>query len=109
MVWIGLGAAIISEVTATLALRASDGLTRLWPSVLVVAGYGLAFVLLGQSLKTIGVGTAYAMWSGLGTVGATAGGWVLFAEQLNVTAIVGIVLVVAGVVVMNLAGSVTHG
>lgn len=109
MGWIVLGAAIVAEVTATLALRGSDGLTRLWPSVVVVAGYGLAFFLLAQALKNLGVGTAYAMWSGFGTVGATVGGWALFGERLTITVIAGMALVVAGVTVMNLSGRVTHG
>lgn len=109
MVWMVLGAAIVAEVTATLALRGSDGLTRLWPSALVVAGYSLAFFLLAQALKSLGVGTAYAMWSGLGTVGAAIGGWALFGERLTITAIAGMALVVAGVTVMNLPGRMTHG
>lgn len=104
-----LGAAIVAEVTATLALRGSDGLTRLWPSVLVVGGYGLAFMLLAQALKSLGVGTAYAMWSGLGTVGAAVGGWALFGERLTITVVAGIALVVGGVTVMNLPGRMTHG
>jgi small multidrug resistance pump len=75
MVRIALGATIITEVTATLALRDSDGLTCLWPSVVVAAGYGLAFLLPVQALKSLGVGTACAMWSGLGMVGAAVGRW----------------------------------
>lgn len=109
MVWTSLGTAIIAEVTATLALRGSNGLTRLWPSVVVIVGYGLAFFLFAQTLKSLDVGTAYAMWSGLGTVGAAAGGWVLFGERLTITVVAGMALIVAGVTIMNLSGRMTHG
>lgn len=108
MVWVLLGTAIASEVMATLALRASRGFTVLLPSVLVVLGYGLAFVLLAQTLKHIGVGTAYATWSGLGTVGAAVGGMLLFGERLTVWGVLGIALVVAGVALLNLAGGASH-
>ena len=78
---------------------------------MVVVGYGLAFFLLAQALKSLGIGTAYAMWSGLGTVGAAVGGWALFGERLTITVIVGMALVVAGVKrsLKNLSGRMTHG
>jgi small multidrug resistance pump len=108
MAWFLLLGAIVSEVTGTMALRGSQGFTRLWPSVVVVVGYGAAFVLLAQVLKSIGVGPTYAIWSGLGTVGALAGGYLLFGERLPRMALVGAGLVIAGVVVMNAAG-LGHG
>ena len=108
MAWVLLGLAIVAEVSATLALRASEGFSRLQPSVVVVVGYGLAFVLLAQALRTIGVGPAYAVWSGVGTVGAALGGRLLFGEPLTAASVAGIGLVVAGVVVMNLGGGVSH-
>lgn len=109
MGWVLLGLAITAEVTATLALRASEGLTRWLPSAVVVLGYVLAFALLSQVLKTIGVGPAYATWSGLGTVGAAIGAWLLFGERLNAMAVVGIALIIVGVGVLNLGGTTDHG
>ena len=103
--WVWLGIAITAEVTATLALRASYGFTRWWPSVVVVVGYGAAFILLSQVLKTIGVGLAYATWSGLGTAGAAVGAWLLFGERFSGLAIAGIALIIVGVGVLNLAGT----
>jgi small multidrug resistance pump len=109
MGWLLLGLAIASEVTATLALRASAGMTRPGPVTLVILGYVTAFALLAQVLKDLGVGPAYATWSGLGTVGAALGGWMLFSERLTPMTIGGMVVVVSGVVIMNLGGGVTHG
>ena len=109
MAWILLGLAIAAEVAGTLALKASKGFSLLVPSLVVVAGYGIAFVLLAQALETIGVGPAYATWSGLGTVGAAVGAAVVFGERLTVWTAVGIALVIAGVLVMNLFGDVSHG
>ncbi|MEV6398758.1 multidrug efflux SMR transporter [Streptomyces sp. NPDC051907] len=100
--------AIVSEVIATLALRASHGLSRLGPSLLVVAGYATAFVLLAQALKTLNVGPVYAIWSGVGTVGAFLGGVFLFDEPVRPATIVGVVLVVVGVAVMYLGGGMEH-
>ncbi|MFF3289996.1 DMT family transporter [Streptomyces sp. NPDC003023] len=96
--------AIVSEVIGTLALRASHGLSRLGPSVLVVAGYGAAFVLLAQALKSLNVGPVYAIWSGVGTVGAFVGGVLLFDEPVKPATLIGIGLVIVGVAVMYLGG-----
>jgi small multidrug resistance pump len=100
--------AIVSEVIATLSLRASHGLTRLGPTALVVVGYGVAFVLLAQALKTLNVGPVYAIWSGVGTVGAFLGGVVLFDEPVKPATLVGIALVIIGVVVMYVGGGMEH-
>ncbi|MCX4821970.1 multidrug efflux SMR transporter [Streptomyces sp. NBC_01142] len=100
--------AILSEVIATLALRASHGLSRLGPTALVVIGYGTAFVLLAQALKTLNVGPVYAVWSGVGTVGAFLGGVLLFDEPVRAATVVGIALVVLGVAVMYLGGGMEH-
>ncbi len=105
MGWVFLAVAILSEVAGTLSLKASDGLTRPVPSLLVAAGYVTAFVMLAQALRTIGVGPAYATWSGLGTVGAALGAWWLFNEELDPVAVAGIALIIAGVAVLNLAGA----
>jgi small multidrug resistance pump len=100
--------AILSEVTGTLALRASHGLTRPAPSILVLIGYGLAFVLLAQALKSLNVGPVYAVWSGVGTVGAFAGGVLFFDEQVRPATIAGVVLIILGVAVMYLGGGLEH-
>ena len=99
--------AIISEVIGTLSLKASDGFTHFWPSVVVVIGYGLAFTLLAQTLKSLGVGPTYATWSALGTVGAAVGGWLIFGEKMSPLSIGGMGIVIAGIVIMQW-GSVTR-
>ncbi|MGW6915530.1 DMT family transporter [Kitasatospora sp. NPDC054939] len=103
-----VGAAIVAEVTATLALRASHGLTRLGPGIVVAVGYAAAFVLLAQALKSLNVGPVYAVWSGLGTVGALVGGVVAFGEPLKPASVAGAALVVAGVAVLYLGGGMNH-
>ena len=94
--------AIASEVVGTAALKASEGFVRLGPTMLVVVGYGLTFYLLGLALKQIPLGVAYAIWSGLGTAGAVLAGVLLWRESLNLAGVVGIALIVAGVLVLNL-------
>ncbi|MFI9721842.1 DMT family transporter [Streptomyces sp. NPDC052396] len=103
-----IAGAILSEVIATLSLRASHGLTRIGPTIILVIGYGAAFVLLSQALKTLNVGPVYAIWSGLGTVGAFAGGVLLFGERIRPATVAGVVLVVIGVAVMYLGGGMEH-
>lgn len=100
--WLLLGGAIVAEVIATSALKASAGFTRLGPSLLVVLGYGIAFWLLSLTLRSIPVGIAYAVWSGLGTVLIALAGWGLYGQRLDAPAIAGMALIVAGVLVMNL-------
>jgi len=99
--WIFLLTAIISEVIATSALKSSDGFSRLWPSVLVVLGYGIAFYCLALSLKVIPMGVAYGIWSGIGIVLITLVGWLLFDQKLDLPALLGIALIASGVIVMN--------
>lgn len=106
--WLFLSAAILAEVIATSALKASEGFTRLWPSLLVLCGYGVAFYLLALTLRVIPVGIAYAVWSGVGMVLICLVAWLWFGQTLDAAAILGIVLIVAGVVVLNLSGSVVH-
>lgn len=95
-------AAVIFEVIGTSALKASDGFTRLGPSLLTALAYALAFYLLALTLRTMPVGIAYALWSALGVVLIALIGWVYYRQVLDVPAIVGLVLIVAGVVVINL-------
>jgi len=99
--WLFLAIAIVSETIATSALKASDGFTRLLPSVAVVAGYGIAFYFLSLTLRTIPVGVAYAVWSGVGIMLISLVGWVVYGQKLDAAALAGMALIVAGVIVMN--------
>lgn len=100
--------AIATEVAGTLSLRASDGLTRLGPSVVVVAAYLAAFVFLAQALRSLQVGPVYAVWSGVGTVGTFIGGAALFGEEVRPATVCGAALILIGVVVVYLGGPATH-
>lgn len=99
--WIILFIAIVSEVVATSALKASDGFSKLGPSVIVVVGYALAFYFLSLSLKVMSVGIAYAIWAGLGIVLTAIIGWFLFGQKLDLAAFLGIGLILLGVIVIN--------
>ncbi len=96
-----LAGAIVAEVVATTALKASDGFTRLAPSVVTAVGYAVAFYLLSQVLKTIPTGVAYAIWSGAGIVLITLIAWLGFGQKVDAAAILGMGLIVAGVLVIN--------
>jgi multidrug transporter EmrE-like cation transporter len=100
--YVYLAIAIVSEVVATSALRAAEGFTRLAPSVLVVAGYALAFLFLSLTLKTIPVGIAYAIWAGVGIVLVSLVAYFLYGQALDAPALIGMGLIVAGVLVINL-------
>ena len=102
MSYLYLAAAIICEVAATSSLKISDGMTRLGPAVLTVIGYALAFHLLSLTLRTIPVGVAYAIWSGIGIVLITAIGMVWFRQALDLAAIAGMLLIISGVAVIYL-------
>lgn len=109
MHWIILGISIVAEVIATSALKASEGFTRLVPSIVVVVGYSVAFYLLSQALSRIPLGIAYAIWSGAGIVLVSIVGYLRFGEKLDVAALAGIGLIIAGVLVINLISeSVGH-
>ena len=97
--------AIASEVAGTAGLKGSEGFGRPGPSALAVLGYALAFYFLAQSLKYIPLGVAYAIWSGLGTVGSVLLGLLIWNEILGPVHIFGIALIVGGVVVLNVAPS----
>ena len=97
-----LGLAIVAEVIATSALKASAGFTRLWPSVIVVLGYSAAFYCLSLTLQSLSVGVAYALWSGLGIVLVTIAGYVLYRQSVDAPALIGMALIVAGVAVIQL-------
>ena len=101
--------AIVSEVAGTSALRASEGFTRLWPSVGVVVGYGVSFVALSLALKQgLGLGPAYAIWSGAGTALITIVGLIVIGDRISLLAYAGIALIIAGVVLVNLGGAGSH-
>lgn len=100
--WLLLGVAIVGEVAGTSALKASDGFTRLWPICVVVVGYGLAFYLLAVTLRVLPIGVVYAVWSGVGIVLVAVVGWLFFGQRLDAPALVGMALIIAGVVVLNL-------
>lgn len=101
MTFVYLVLAIVAEVIATSALKASIGFTRPLPSIIVVFGYGLAFYLLSLVLRTLPVGVAYAIWAGLGIVLVTLVGIVVFGEKPDLPAVLGISLIVAGVVMLQ--------
>lgn len=107
MSYLYLSIAIVAEVIGTSALKSSEGFTNFWPSVAVVLGYAAAFFFLSLVLKTIPVGVAYAIWSGLGIVLISIVGAVLFKQTLDLAAIIGMLLIVTGVIVMNLFSSTT--
>jgi len=102
MGFVYLSVAIVAEVIGTSALKASGEFTKLWPSLIVVLGYGIAFYLLSLVLKTIPIGVAYAIWSGVGIVLIAVVGALFFKQVPDTPAIVGMGLIVSGVVVMNL-------
>jgi small multidrug resistance pump len=100
--YLSLAIAIIAEVIATTALKASDGFNRLTPSVIVVAGYAVSFYCLSLTLKDIPVGIVYAIWSGVGIVLISLIGWTLYEQKLDIPAMAGMALIIAGVLVINL-------
>lgn len=105
MIWILLAGAIAAEVTATSALKLSEGLTRLLPSVVVAVGYILSFMLLAQALKQLEVSVAYAIWSGVGTAAVAVIGMLALKEPVTAAKILGIGMIIGGVAILNLAAS----
>ena len=101
MQWIILGLAIVAETIATSALKASDGFTKLLPSLVVVLGYACAFYGLSVTLRTIPVGVAYAIWSGVGIVLVALIGWFVYGQRLDPATLVGMAMIIAGVIVMH--------
>lgn len=109
MNYLYLAIAIVSEVIATSSLKASEGFTRPLPSAITVAGYAVAFYCLSLTLRTIPVGIAYAIWSGAGIVLIALVGYLFFRQTLDLAAILGLGLIVAGVLVVNVfSKSVAH-
>jgi len=100
--------AIGSEVFGTSMLKATEGFSRLWPTVACLAGYVLSFVALAQAVKSVPVAVVYALWSGLGSAAIVAIGAMFLGEPITVVKVVGVALIVAGVVVLNVGGAAAH-
>lgn len=107
MVYIYLALAILAEVVATSALKASDEFSRFWPSVVVVVGYVTAFYLLTLVFRTLPVGITYAVWAGLGIVLVTLVGMLVYGERPDLPAVLGMALIIGGVVVIQVFSSTT--
>lgn len=99
--WAWLAVAIVAEVVGTSALKAADGFQRLWPLSIVVLGYGISFAALSVSLTSLPLGVAYAVWSGVGIIGASLVGLAVFGESLTWQQYAGIGVILAGVVIIN--------
>ncbi len=102
MAYLYLGIAIIAEIFATTMLKDTNGFTVLVPSLFTIAGYGLAFFMLSLCVQSIPTGIIYALWSGIGIVGIAVLGWLVHKQTLDIPAIAGIVLILAGVIVIKL-------
>ncbi|CBV43863.1 DMT family transporter [Halomonas elongata] len=107
MSYVFLALAIIAEVVATSALKASEEFSRFWPSVLVVVGYVTAFYLLTLVFRTLPVGITYAVWAGLGIVLVTLVGMVVYGERPDLPAVLGMALIIGGVAVIQVFSSST--
>ena len=107
--YIYLIVAVAAETIGTTALQASNQFTRVGPTVLVVIAYGLAFYFLGIALKYIPVGIAYALWSGLGIILIACIGFLVFAQSLDLAAIIGLAMIIGGIVVIQVfSDTATH-
>lgn len=105
MPYVYLAIAIVTEVIATAALRASNGFSNLWPSVVVVVGYVACFFALAMCVKRMPIGVAYAIWSGVGIVLITIAGWYLYRQRVDTPGIIGMGLIIAGVLVIQVFSS----
>ena len=102
MHWVYLIIAILGEVVATSSLKLAEGFTRLVPSIISVAGYSVAFYFLSLALKDIPLGIAYAIWCGVGIVFVAIVGWFFYKQAMDIPAIIGMMLIFAGVLVINI-------
>lgn len=101
MSWVYLSIAIFAEIIATTALKKAEGFSVLLPSIVTVSGYAIAFYFLSLSLKSIPVGVAYAVWSGVGIVAISIIGLVLFKQRLDTAGMIGVGFIVVGVLILN--------
>jgi small multidrug resistance pump len=97
-----LAAAILFEVIGTSALKASAGFSKPWPTLLMVLCFAAALFCLSQTLRTIPLGIAYAIWCGVGIILTAMSGWFIFRQSIDAAAIIGMALIIAGVLVINL-------
>ncbi len=102
MAWFYLAIAICAEVIATTALKYADGFTKLTPSLIVIAGYGVAFFFLSKIVQVLPLAITYAIWSGAGITLIGVVGWLWLGQKLDLAAMIGIGLIIAGVLVINL-------
>ena len=105
MPWLLLALAIATEIAATVSLKASEGFTRLVPSIIVVVGYVASFALLARALRTIEVGVAYAIWSAAGTAAVAVLGIMLFGESATLAKAFWIGVIIVGVVGLQFSGA----
>jgi quaternary ammonium compound-resistance protein SugE len=105
MAWIYLLIAGVLEIFWAISLKYTDGFSKLWPSVSTVAGMIASFYFLAQALKTIPVGTGYAIWTGIGAAGTAIFGIILFAEPASALRLLCLALIVAGIIGLKLAAS----
>ena len=105
--YLALILAVAAETIGTSALQASQQFTRLWPSILVVLAYGMSFYLLSITLRVMPVGVVYALWSGLGIIFIALIGWLVFNQRLDLPAVLGLALIIAGIAVIQLFSNTT--
>ena len=105
MAWIYLLLAGVFEIGFAIGLKYTEGFTRLWPSVMTITAAGISLWLLTQALRTIPVGTAYAVWTGIGAVGVATLGIVLFSESASPARLACIALIIAGVAGLKLVSA----
>jgi small multidrug resistance pump len=108
MTYLYLSIAIVAEIVATTFLKLSDSFTKPVPAVATVLGYAIAFYFLSLTLRVLPTGIAYAIWSGVGVVVISLVGWLYMGQALNTPTVIGLALIVAGVVVVNLYSPVQH-
>ncbi|MDD2946142.1 MULTISPECIES: DMT family transporter [unclassified Acinetobacter] len=108
MAFLYLSIAIIAEVIATSALKASNGFSVLWPSLATILGYAVALFFLSLTMKTIPMGIAYAIWSGAGIILISTVGLLVFKQQLDLPALIGLALMIMGIIFINVFSKSTE-
>jgi small multidrug resistance pump len=107
--WIALAIAIVAEVIATSTMKSTNEFTRFWPSLVVVVGYCTGFYFMAISMRVLPIGIMYAIWSGMGIVLISIVGWLVYKQNLDMPAIIGMILIIAGAVIINVfSKSVVH-
>ena len=94
--------AVVGEVVGTSTLKATEGFTRLWPTLIVVVAYGVAFYFLSLSVQRFPIGVLYAVWSGLGVVLIAIAGYVIYGDRLDLPAVLGLTMIIAGVATIQI-------